>query len=226
MDTETVTPFVKGVKILPDGSVARSGTNYSGKFQEAHDASKASIQSRISNLESGGVKGTGEGPVKVNYGEQYAREKRKKILKPNVEYTSKEGYTYTTDSQGRVASCEGSLQLGDGKRNNYAQRVVGGNDRLDDDDGGHLIATIFKGSGNMDNLVPMNSNLNRGEWKKLENEWANALNDGDKVRVKITPNYSGNSKRPDSFVIRYKIGDEDRWRLRNFDNVPGGKLDE
>ncbi|MFF1992215.1 DNA/RNA non-specific endonuclease [Bacillus mycoides] len=223
---DSVTPFVKGVEILPDGSVVRSGTNYSGKFQEAHDASKASIQSRISNLESGGVKGTGEGPVKVNYGEQYAREKRKKILKPDVEYTSKEGYTYTTDSQGRVASCEGSLQLGDGKRNNYAQRVIGGNDRLDDDDGGHLIATIFKGSGNMDNLVPMNSNLNRGEWKKLENEWANALNDGDKVRVKITPNYSGNSKRPDSFVIRYKIGDEDRWRLRNFDNVPGGKLDE
>ncbi|AJQ59912.1 cytoplasmic protein [Bacillus thuringiensis] len=222
----SVSLFVKGVEILPDGSVARTGTNYSGKFQEAHDASKASIQSRISNLESGGVKGTGEGPVKVNYGEQYAREKRKKILKPNVEYTSKEGYTYTTDSQGRVASCEGSLQLGDGKRNNYAQRVVGGNDRLDDDDGGHLIATIFKGSGNMDNLVPMNSNLNRGEWKKLENEWANALNDGDKVRVKITPNYSGNSKRPDSFVIRYKIGDEDRWRLKNFDNVPGGKLDE
>ncbi|MEC2708957.1 DNA/RNA non-specific endonuclease [Bacillus thuringiensis] len=222
----SVSLFVKGVEILPDGSVARTGTNYSGKFQEAHDASKASIQSRISNLESGGVKGTGEGPVKVNYGEQYAREKRKKILKPNVEYTSKEGYTYTTDSQGRVASCEGSLQLGDGKRNNYAQRVVGGNDRSDDDDGGHLIATIFKGSGNMDNLVPMNSNLNRGEWKKLENEWANALNDGDKVRVKITPNYSGNSKRPDSFVIRYKIGDEDRWRLKNFDNVPGGKLDE
>ncbi|MED0786748.1 DNA/RNA non-specific endonuclease, partial [Bacillus paranthracis] len=185
-----------------------------------------SLKEAYQYMESKVVKGTGEGPVKVNYGEQYAREKRKKILKPNVEYTSKEGYTYTTDSQGRVASCEGSLQLGDGKRNNYAQRVVGGNDRLDDDDGGHLIATIFKGSGNMDNLVPMNSNLNRGEWKKLENEWANALNDGDKVRVKITPNYSGNSKRPDSFVIRYKIGDEDRWRLKNFDNVPGGKLDE
>ncbi|MET3201152.1 polymorphic toxin type 15 domain-containing protein [Bacillus cereus] len=46
---------------MPDGSVVRSGTNYSGKFQEAHDASKASIQSKISNLESGGVKGTGNG---------------------------------------------------------------------------------------------------------------------------------------------------------------------
>ncbi len=90
MDTDTVSPFVKGVEILPDGSVVRTGTNYSGKFQEAHDASKASIQSRVSNLESGGVKGTGEGPVKVNYGEQYAREKRKKILKPNVEQVKKD----------------------------------------------------------------------------------------------------------------------------------------
>jgi len=57
---DSVTPFAKGVEIMPDGSVVRSGTNYSGKFQEAHDASKASIQSRISNLESGGVKGTGK----------------------------------------------------------------------------------------------------------------------------------------------------------------------
>ncbi|MDM5039526.1 DNA/RNA non-specific endonuclease [Bacillus sp. OR-18] len=205
----------------------QGGTDFQSWVNKHSAESNKIIDDKIKGVEASlASKGTGEGPVKVNYGEQYAREKRKKILKPNVEYTSKEGYTYTTDSQGRVASCEGSLQLGDGKRNNYAQRVVGGNDRLDDDDGGHLIATIFKGSGNMDNLVPMNSNLNRGEWKKLENEWANALNDGDKVRVKITPNYSGNSKRPDSFVIRYKIGDEDRWRLKNFDNVPGGKLDE
>ncbi|HDR7977677.1 TPA: hypothetical protein QC443_004633 [Bacillus cereus] len=56
---DSVSPIFKGVEILPDGSVVRAGTNYSGKFQEAHDASKASIQSRISNLESGGVKGTG-----------------------------------------------------------------------------------------------------------------------------------------------------------------------
>ncbi|MDJ1474548.1 HNH endonuclease [Bacillus sp. LS15-K4] len=62
---DSVTPFVKGVEILPDGSVVRSGTNYSGKFQEAHDASKASIQSRISNLESGGVKGTGNREAEV-----------------------------------------------------------------------------------------------------------------------------------------------------------------
>ncbi|MDA2248084.1 hypothetical protein PDM88_01550 [Bacillus cereus] len=62
---DSVTPLAKGVEIMPDGSVVRSGTNYSGKFQEAHDASKASIQSRISNLESGGVKGTGETVKKI-----------------------------------------------------------------------------------------------------------------------------------------------------------------
>ncbi len=69
---DSVTPFVKGVEMLLDGSVARTGTNYGGKFQEAHDASKASIQSRISNLESGGVKGTGESRLEYlrgKYGE-------------------------------------------------------------------------------------------------------------------------------------------------------------
>ncbi len=62
----SVPPIFKGVEILLDGSVVRTGTNYSGKSQEAHDASKASIQSRISNLESGGVKGTGEAIGKIN----------------------------------------------------------------------------------------------------------------------------------------------------------------
>ncbi|MGG0155295.1 hypothetical protein [Bacillus mycoides] len=67
---DSVSPIFKGVEIMPDGSVARTGTNYSGKFQEAHDASKASIQSRISNLESGGVKGTGDIGTPPRYGER------------------------------------------------------------------------------------------------------------------------------------------------------------
>ncbi|ATI60465.1 TPA: hypothetical protein ACGSMF_000115 [Bacillus cereus] len=67
---DSVSPIFKGVEIMLDGSVARTGTNYSGKFQEAHDASKASIQSRISNLESGGVKGTGDIGTPPRYGER------------------------------------------------------------------------------------------------------------------------------------------------------------
>ncbi|WP_370528616.1 DNA/RNA non-specific endonuclease [Gilliamella sp. B14448G12] len=37
------------------------------------------------------------------------------------------------------------------------------------------------------NFLPMNANLNRSIWKKLENGWANALQEGKTVKVKIEP---------------------------------------
>lgn len=88
--------------------------------------------------------------------------------------------------------------------------------------GGHLIASIFDGSGNLDNLVPMNGNLNKGEWKKLESMWAKQLKKGKSVEVKVKPSYKGDSQRPDSFKIEYKIGKED-WEIKRFKNKPGGK---
>ena len=45
------------------------------------------------------------------------------------------------------------------ERNPYAQRVAGRESRLSGDDGGHLIAAIFEGSGDIDNLVPMRSSF-------------------------------------------------------------------
>ncbi|MED3687910.1 DNA/RNA non-specific endonuclease [Peribacillus butanolivorans] len=161
--------------------------------------------------------------TKVEYGKHYTRERMKKVLKPNIEYSSPGGHVYKTDEKGRITSVEGSLDLGSGKRNNYAQRIAGREDRLPDDQGGHLIASIFKGSGHLDNLVPMNANLNMGEWKKLEISWAKALdgNPPKKVEVKIYPVYEGNSTRPASFDIEYKI-DNGRWDLRTFENRPGG----
>ncbi len=92
----------------------------------------------------------------VNFGEQFTRVDRKKTLKPNIRYVTNEGYKYTTDNSGRISAVEAKLELGKAKRNSYAQKSVGRNYRLPNDDGGHLIASIFKGSGNIDNLVPMN----------------------------------------------------------------------
>ena len=158
----------------------------------------------------------------VKYGEHFTKDGRRKALKPNIQYTTPEGYTYRTDELGRIISCEGTLQKGLAERNKYAQRTVGGKDRLPDDEGGHLIASIFKGSGDIDNLVPMDSNLNKGEWKKLEKDWKDALDNGDEVKVKITPIYDGDSKRPVRFKIKYKIADEE-WKVRKFNNTPGGK---
>ncbi len=103
------------------------------------------------------------------------------------------------------------------KLNAYAQKVVGRENRKKGDEGGHLIASIFDGSGNLDNLVPMRRNLNRGDWRSMENTWKSALKKGQKVQVEIKINYSGASQRPISFDVRYKIG-KNVWKTEKFKN--------
>ncbi|MEH7230554.1 DNA/RNA non-specific endonuclease, partial [Bacillus safensis] len=148
----------------------------------------------------------------VSYGDHYVKWNRKKVLKPNVVYTTKQGYTYTTDHYGRIVKVEASdLKYGEVKRNQYAQSNSGKPDRLLDDDGGHLIASIFKGSGDIDNLLPMNSQINRsgGKWYQMEQEWLSALKEvpPEKVSVYIEAVYHSDSLRPSAFEVKYKIGE-------------------
>jgi len=140
------------------------------------------------------------------------KENGKKALAKNAEYT-KNGYDYKTDELGRIKEAKASeLRLEKGERNLYSQRTVGGTDRLDIDDGGHLFGTQFGGSGDIDNIVPQNWKVNRsgGEWYNMEKEWANALKETPpkNVSVKINPIYKGNSMRPTEIKVRYKIGNE------------------
>ncbi|ANB61629.1 DNA/RNA non-specific endonuclease [Anoxybacteroides amylolyticum] len=162
-----------------------------------------------------------KGIENIKYGEQYTRINRKKALKPNIEYATKEGYRYTTDDRGRISSVEAKLELGKADRNSYAQKVVGREDRLPNDEGGHLIASIFKGSGDIDNLVPMNATLNRSEYKSLENTWKKALEEGKTVEVKIEPIYKGDSSRPAKFEVEYRI-DGKKYEV-TLTNYAGGK---
>ncbi|EID45573.1 pre-toxin TG domain-containing protein [Parageobacillus thermoglucosidasius] len=62
-------------------------------------------------------KGTGKSTptnthTKVNYGEHYTRDGRRKVLKPNVEYTTPAGYTYRTDDKGRIVMLKVNLTWG------------------------------------------------------------------------------------------------------------------
>ncbi|WP_407701308.1 DNA/RNA non-specific endonuclease [Virgibacillus dakarensis] len=147
----------------------------------------------------------------VEYGKHYKRGKYgRRELAPNVKYVTEDGYKYRTDELGRIVDVNAdNLILKEAKRNKRMQRVVGRQDRLPDDDGGHLIGSQFHGSGDIDNLVAQNSQINRsgGEWYKMETEWANALKEipPKKVFVKIKPIYSGHSLRPDSFKVVYEI---------------------
>ena len=149
--------------------------------------------------------------TKVSYGEHIVKGKHgKKQLLPDIQYVSDQGYKYTTDSLGRIVSVEADeLVLDKATRNLYSQRKVGGLDRLADDDGGHLIASMFKGSGDIDNLVAMNSDINRsgGVWFNMEQEWKQALSEvpPKKVSVSIEPVYGSSSIRPIQFEVYYQI---------------------
>ncbi|WP_146552567.1 DNA/RNA non-specific endonuclease [Rummeliibacillus sp. SL167] len=162
-------------------------------------------------------KGKDDISKQVKYREHFTKDNGKKALKPNIEYTTKEGYQYKTDGSGRISNVEAKLELGKAERNQYAQRTVGGEDRLSNDDGGHLIASIFKGSGEIDNLVPMNATLNRKEYKALETSWKKALEEGKEVTVRVKPIYKGKSSRPTEFKISYTIeGKKYSDRLTNY----------
>lgn len=112
----------------------------------------------------------------------------------------KEGeYNYAENIAGK--SAWGNLDIADeGVRNAYAQRVAGGEFREDTDDGGHLIGTRFGGSPELENIDAQNRNLNRGGYKKLENEWASRLENGDKIFLNVDTYKSGESDRPSAYM--------------------------
>lgn len=100
-------------------------------------------------------------------------------------------YEYSeNDYGGRVAF--GSLALTDTPmRDNAAQANAGGEMRRANDsewgadDGGHLVGARFGGSPGEENLTAQSRNLNRGAYKRMENQWAAHLEAGDKVFVYI-----------------------------------------
>lgn len=84
---------------------------------------------------------------KVEYGEHIKKGLfGRKELKPNIQYVTEDGYRYTTDEFGRIVNVEAdNLVLKEGKRNEGMQRIVGRQDRLPDDDGGHLLQPNLMG---------------------------------------------------------------------------------
>lgn len=127
----------------------------------------------------------------------------------NTEYEIN-GYQYKTDEQGRPVSAEGTLHLKDADRakKTINENNVGGNDKRETDDRGHMIGDQFDGSNGIDNLIPMDANLNRGEYKALENKLAQSVKDGKIVAMKVEPIYEGDSRRPSEIAVTYTIDGE------------------
>lgn len=145
--------------------------------------------------------------------------KRNGELLPDSEYTIN-GSRYRTDGHGRIVEVEASPKYTkDNTRDSGEQREVGGDARRDADDGGHLLASILGGSEGSENLVPMRSTVNRGDYKKMEYEIAKALQEGKDVKLHIEIEYEGDSRRPSKIKARYETDGKTTETV--FDNVEG-----
>jgi hypothetical protein len=78
------------------------------------------------------------------------------------------------------------------------------------DEAGHLIADVFDGSPELDNLVSQAWKVNRGagsEWAQMERAWRKALNKVPPqpvTNIEIRVLYDS-SKRPTGFHVDYQI---------------------
>ena len=142
-------------------------------------------------------------------------------LMPNTTY-ERNGYTYTTDENGRITSWGGDAKYEpENERDTNAQTESGGEDRKDGDDGGHLVARVLGGSSGNENIVPMRDTVNRGDYKKSENEIAEAKKQGKDVQDSGRVIYEGDSKRPSKIERTYTIDGEKSHLI--VDNVEGSK---
>ncbi|WGN89907.1 DNA/RNA non-specific endonuclease [Ligilactobacillus faecis] len=126
-------------------------------------------------------------------------------LLPNNQYVAGSGI-YETDENSRITSFEATLEsTPNSERDLDAQKEVGGKDRLENDDGGHLIARIFGGASGLENLVPMRNVINRGDYKQFENGCANDLKEGHDVNLKGEIVYPEGSDRPSEIKVEKEV---------------------
>lgn len=126
------------------------------------------------------------------------------------------GYLYEIDAEDRTRRISGDLALNANQgRSQAVQRAAGGSDRRTSDHGGHYIARRFNGPTEAFNHFAQDANFNRGDYRKLEEEWAQAKRSGKDVRVKIVP-----SQRPSALNVWFWI--DGTLKSRKLPNEPKG----
>lgn len=136
-------------------------------------------------------------------------------LIPNNNYELN-GYTYTTDAEGRIASVEGVLHMKDREGRlpiRDSIEDIGKGDQKEGDDRGHLIGDQFDGSNGLENIIPQDADINRRDFKNFENALAEKVKDGETVKVKIETIYEGASHRPTDILVTYSINGVEDMRI-------------
>ncbi|MFD2656797.1 DNA/RNA non-specific endonuclease [Gracilibacillus thailandensis] len=129
--------------------------------------------------------------------------------------TGEYNYFYETDSAGRIVKFETeNLQLTTrtdrlSHSKNTPGKVKG------QDHAGHLAGDRFGGSPKIDNWVSQLSDVNLKQYKKIEDEWAAALNDKPpkKVTVDVEILYKEIDVRPKTFIVNYTIDGKSGFKI-------------
>ena len=131
-------------------------------------------------------------------------------LKENNSFV-RNGYIYTTDKQGRTISVSGKLTINEeGQANRKMSdsiKIIGKGYQKVTDDRGHLIGHQFNGPDSLENLVPQDAKINRGNYKRLEDHLAKLLKKDYDITVNIVSVYSQRSYRPDAIFYFYTVND-------------------
>ena len=111
------------------------------------------------------------------------------------------GILHGRSSEGRTASENATT-----RRVGQSTRITHNDYTLGKDDGGHIICSNIAGSNGIINIVPQNSNFNRGAYRQMEKGIAEDLDAGSQIKFRIELIYeSSPSNRPDAFLIDLDI---------------------
>ena len=192
-------------KIQPENQMSTSEVNdyWESEFQRVADASKHEAADIT--------------PSKQYFDDNGKLYREGDHLLSNTQYEIN-GYQYETDDKGRVILAGGKLRLRDDdyKRNMEKVRDLDGQEYKEGDEQSHLMGHQFGGSDRLENLVPMDAQLNHGDFAKLEKTLADAVRDKADVKLKVEPVYENDSTRPSEFKVSYSIdGDRETTVFRN-----------
>lgn len=113
-------------------------------------------------------------------------------------------YTYIETPTGKRAF--GIVKIGpQSKRDSKAQTNAGGDDRRDDDQGGHLIAYVLGGVTNDSNLDAQNKNVNQRDMRRVENRVKDLASDPNNIVYYDVENFHSITSRPEATMIHIAV---------------------
>ena len=113
---------------------------------------------------------------------------------------------YTRGLQNQILTAKATITSNDlrtGTRTNKKSIAQARGLGFDTDDAGHIIAKRLGGSGDIDNVFPQDSRINRGQFRLFEAEIANAVKTYGSVDVSIQLKYKNGGTRPTHIIYSY-----------------------